>query len=395
MRAWLGLTASEDVPQLPRDLADRLVRREEYEHSHRDQWGNWEFSFCDAFHAGRLWETDVDAWVAATRRELGQSTTGLWPGGRPFAVCLTHDVDLVAETVTARQAVRSMRTSLLGAGPSRRDRLLRPARPAVRGARAVAAGIRRAPDAEALERCVELEQERGVTATYFFTVYPGSTGHRYDCVYEFGDACRFRGEHVEIGDVVRTLRREGFDVGLHGSYNSALAPGLLRREREAVEAIVGGPVVATRQHFLHWDIRVTPALQESAGLRADSTLAFNRNVGARAGTSLPFRWYDLERGRALDLVQVPPLVQDGALLRNDALELDVELASRVLGAALDRAERTGGLLTVVFHPNNLADARYLQLFRTLVEAALARGAWFGSVAEVDELWRRREQAARS
>lgn len=381
------------VPDLPDDLARRLLRAEEYEHAHRDQWGNWEFAFCEAFRDGRLWETDVDAWVAERRRELGSSARELWPGGRPFAVCLTHDIDLVAETVTARQAARSMRTSLLGSGPSRRDRLLRLARPGVRAARALAGGVRRAPAAEALERCVELELERGVAASYFFTVYPGPDGHRYDCVYDFEDACTFRGARVDVGGVARTLRGEGFDVGLHGSYNSALAPGLLERERRALERALGAAVTTTRQHFVHWDVRTTPRLQEAAGLRGDSTLGFNRNIGARAGTSLPFRWYDLDADRPLDLVQVPPLVHDGALLRADALELDVDLASRVLGDALGRTERAGGLLTVVFHPNNLADPRYLQLFTTLVDEALRRDAWFCSLADVDALWRAREESA--
>jgi len=379
----------EDVPELPDELARRLLRLEEYEHAHRDRWGNWEFAFCEAYRAGRLWETDVDRWVADRRRELGGTARGLWPDGRPFAVCVTHDVDLIAEAVTLRQAARSARTSLLDAGGSRRERLVRLARPGVRAARALAGGLSAAPAAETLELCVELERERGVTASYFFTVYVGARGHRYDCVYDFGDDCRFRGERMPVADVVRTLHGEGFDVGLHGSYNSAVVPGLLAHERESLERILGAPVTTTRQHFVHWDVRVTPRLQEAAGLLADSTLGFNRNVGARTGTSLPFHWYDVEADRRLDLVEVPLLLQDGALLRPDALELDPELASGVVREAIERAARTGGLLTVVFHPNNLADERHLRLFRLLLDEALGRGAWFCSLRDVDELWRRR------
>ena len=43
-----------------------------------------------------------------------------------------------------------------------------------------------------------------------------------------------------------------------------------------------------------------PQLQEAAGLRADSSLGYNRTVGFRAGTSLPFRQFDVSAGRTLD-----------------------------------------------------------------------------------------------
>jgi hypothetical protein len=391
VRTWLGLRSDDDVPRLPDELARRLLRAEEYEREHRDRWGNWEFAFCEAFRAGRLWEPDIDRWLADRRGELGGSAEPLWPDGRPFAVCLTHDVDLVGEAVTPGQMLRSMRTSLARDGDrSRRARAVRLARPGVRAARALYHGISPAPVAETLERCVELERERGVTASYFFTAYPGADAHRYDCTYDFGDLCRFRGRRMQVKDMIRALHAEGFDVGLHGSYNSALAPGLLAREKAALEAASGVGVTTTRQHFVHWDVRTTPRLQAEAGFTADSTLGFNRGVGFRAGTSLPFRWFDAEREEPLDLLQMPLLVQDGALLRSDALELGAGLGSGVIRDFIDRIADLGGLATLVFHPNNLQSADYLELFRTTIDHGLERGAWFASLRDVDEWWRTRE-----
>jgi hypothetical protein len=283
-----------------------------------------------------------------------------------------------------------MSTSLTGGGRSARERAVRLARPGVRAARAIANGISLAPAADTLERCVEIEQRHGVTASYFFTSYPGSEGHRYDCVYDFDDACRFRGERVRVRDVVRALHGEGFDVGLHGSYNSALVPGLLAREKAALEEAAGVTVTTTRQHFVHWEVRTTPQLQAGAGLRADSTLGFNRNLGFRAGTSLPHRLFDLDRGAPLDLVEVPLVVHDGALLRADALELGVELGTATLTSFLDTVRDVGGVATVIFHPNNLERDDYLALFEATIAYGLEHGAWFASVRDVDAWWRERE-----
>src|SRR5439155_19917609 len=125
----------------------------------------------------------------------------------------------------------------------------------------------------------------------------------------------FRGERIRVADMMRTLHEEGFDVGLHGSYNSAVVPGRLVQEKQALEQAIGAAVTTTRQHFIHWDVRTTPRLQAEAGFTADSTLGFNRNVGYRTGTSLPVRWLDLERGEPFDLLELPLVVHDGALLR--------------------------------------------------------------------------------
>ncbi len=395
VRSWLGVGTGTEVavPRLPEDLSRRLLRDEEYEQPHRDRWGCWEYPFCESFAAGRLWEPDVDRWAADRRRELAAQIElePLWPGGRAFAVCVTHDVDLISRVSTPRQALRSLRTSLAAEARTPRERAVRLARPGVRAARALANGIARVPAADTLERAVQLERDRGICASYFFTVYPGGDASRFDCVYDFADACKFEGERMRVRDVLRAVHHDGFDVGLHGSYNSALAPGRVAREKSALEAALGSEVTTTRQHFLHWDVRTTPRLQTEAGFRADSTLGFNRNLGFRAGTSLPHRVFDRERDTPLDLLELPLVIADAPLLREDGLELDVPHAKRALAQLVDVVAQLSGVATMVFHPNNLEDARHLELFEYALDYGLERGAWFASARQLDEWWREREQ----
>ena len=75
-----------------------LLRVEEYEQVHRDQWGCWEHGFSENFWNGRLWVPEVDMWVLERERELSgrYHLAPRWPEGHRFAVCLTHDVDMVS-----------------------------------------------------------------------------------------------------------------------------------------------------------------------------------------------------------------------------------------------------------------------------------------------------------
>jgi peptidoglycan/xylan/chitin deacetylase (PgdA/CDA1 family) len=394
VRNATGLPASsrEPVPQLPHDLARLLLRAEEYEVSHRDQWGNWEFSFGDNFRRGRLWEPEVDVWIAERRRDLCRRTAlePLWPNGSDFAICLTHDVDLVSESVTPAQALRSTRAAWPGPGASGRERLEGLARGGVRASRAIAGRLSRAPRTDSLELCLGIEREHAVTASYFFTVFPGAGASRFDCVYSPVDACRFRGERQTIADLLRTISGEGFDVGLHGSYHASAEEGLLVEEKNMLESTTGLELTTTRQHFLRWDVRRTARLQAAAGFSADATLGFNRNLGFRSGTALPSRHFDLDRNERCDLLLVPLSVHDTPLLRPDGLELDPMLARAAVSAVVDRIAETGGVATFLFHPNNLARRESEELFRWTINYGLERKAWFASLRDVDRWWRERE-----
>ncbi len=393
VRVVLGLTDPEvAVPELPDRLARLLLRVEEYERTGRDRWGCWDYRFSENFEAGRLREPEVDRWLADRRVELARTTPlePLWPDGRRFAVCLTHDVDLISPQLTTIQLARYVRAGMAPGAPDQNRPLGRMARPPLRLVRALRGGIAGAPSArEGLERCMTLESERGVVASYLFTIPPARRS-RYDCVYSPNDACTFRGRRMQVVEVMRALADEGFDVGLHGSYRAALEPGALATEHDALEAATGVKVTTTRQHFLHWEIRTTPALQEEAKLHVDSTLGFNANVGFRAGTSLPFHHFDLTSGRALALLEVPLVIQDGALLGPEGLGLGLAEAREIVRQLLDAITEVGGLATLLFHPDKLALPDWLALYEWTLDYGLERGAWVTSLRGIEEWWLSRE-----
>jgi hypothetical protein len=392
VRVWLGLRpGTAAAPTMPDDLARLFLRSEELETDERDRWGCFDFAAADNARRGALGVAEVDRWLGTCANELARTVPlePRWPDGRRFAICLTHDVDVVSTRSTPAQVVRDARAAFGPDGGSAfAVRAFRPPVRLVRGLRRLS----RAPSLrETLERSVALEAERGLTASYFFTVPPAGTWTRWDCVYAPGDACEFRGETRSIADVMRTLRDEGFDVGLHGSYESARAPGVLRRERARLEDDLAGAVTTTRQHFLHWDVRWTPQLQEAAGLRADSSLGYNRTVGFRAGTSLPFRQFDLTAGRTLDVVQVPLVVQDAALLGPIAAGGSREEPREAVRRLFDEVAEVGGAITLVFHPDKLVRPAWRALYEWTLDHAVASGGWVTSVAGLDAWWRERER----
>lgn len=391
VRTVLGVAAGSgaDVPTMPPHLSRLLLRTEELESSVRDDGGRWEFGHSENFRRGKLWEPEVDEWLADVRGRMGPSTRApLWPDGHSFVVCPTHDVDMVTRTWTPRQVLRSIHIALSGSrGTARSEAVLKAL------GRAVVFRTSRAPSSTAtLQKCVDIELARDVRGSYFFTVYPPGRASWYDSVYTVDDSFVFRDRLRRVRDVIRELVQAGFDAGLHGSSSSATDATLLSAQRAVLEDAIGAEVRTTRQHWLHWDARLTPAAQAAAGFTADSTLGFNRNAGFRAGTSFPFFLSTPDPFRAVDVLEIPLVAQESALFGANALELDESLAREVVQTLVDRVATVGGVFTTLIHPHSLLDDRVTSLYTWLLDYALDRGAWVASVAQIDSWWRRRAQA---
>jgi hypothetical protein len=172
-------------------------------------------------------------------------------------------------------------------------------------------------------------------------------------------------------------------VAVHGSIASATEPGVLERQKQEVEGVIGQPVLTTRQHYLQYDPARTPAIQAAAGLLADGTQGFNDTIGFRAGTSFPYRVWDWAGNRLLRLWQVPLHIQDGPLLRQwKTTEEAVAACVRML----DQVQHVGGCLGILFHPAQLVTELGFAVYQGILQEARRRNAWGTSMREVAQWW---------
>lgn len=381
------------LPPIPYALQRLFTRAEEYERPERDQWDNWEYGYSDNFKSGNLWVPECDLWIQEQKKQLlrdGEHLLPPWPNGHAFAVCLTHDVDYIGEALSLPQRGRELLRNIKAVDLNPQEKL-------AGSIKSLAKLFLKRPfiapkTTNTLEASYLIEKEFGVTASYFFTVPSGSHVSKYDCLYGPGDRCSFLGKSRRVKDVMSFLRQEGFDVGLHGSYFSAVQEGLLAEQKQALENAIQAPVHTTRQHWLHLQLPRTLNLQEQAGFLADTTLGFNRGIGFRAGTSLPFHPYDRILKRQLNLIEVPLIIQDGALVGQNALEYSPSHALSMVKEFISTAKRTNGCLTFLFHPDIFLKPGLASLYRSIIDACLSENAWVTDLNSVQSWWRKRTES---
>jgi hypothetical protein len=157
-----------------------------------------------------------------------------------------------------------------------------------------------------------------------------------------------------------------------------------------VEEVTERTVESVRQHLLRFHIPRRGRLREG-GDRHDATCGFNLGLGFRGFIAHPYRPFSLASNRQLDLLELPLVIQDKAVFQ---CEWSHEERMRACRNVLAQLKRWGGAGAVLWHSDAVNAKRYPALFRVyeeIVDWVVSEGGFVGSMREVGEWWRRRQE----
>lgn len=231
-------------------------------------------------------------------------------------------------------------------------------------------------------RIMDLERELGVRSTFFFLqeTKPLAIRKPSEWVHSLGS---YRFDNPQVSAVMTDLDRSGWEVGLHGSFESYRNPELMRSEKLSLEKVLGHPIEGIRQHYLNLEIPRTWQLHADSGLTYDASLGSRTTYGYASLPAFPFAPFQSP------FVVLPLTVMDGVLLR--AVK-NREARMRAIKALVDEAEARHALLTVLWHQRFLNPREFpeeFHLYELLVQHALLSRPWVAKASEVATWWRGR------
>ena len=222
------------------------------------------------------------------------------------------------------------------------------------------------------EEIMELEDSLGVRSAFYFlqeeSIFQKPPNEWFTPRYWIEHLGRYDLFDTAILDVLHELDDGGWEVGLHGSYDSYDDPDTLREQKTALEAALGHRVRGGRQHHLN---------------RGDSTWKHHRDIGleydASLGSSSTYGFqhgYGVQRPFDDDFIIFPLTMMDIAI--PDPGD-DFEAAWAACEELLAEAAENDAVMTVLWHPRLFSDEfpGHRRLYRRLIESALDRGAWVG------------------
>jgi hypothetical protein len=154
------------------------------------------------------------------------------------------------------------------------------------------------------------------------------------------------------GSLIRGLNSIG-GMGIHPSYHSFLNPTKVIQEKSRLEEIVGHKVTKSRQHFLRVKFPETYDVLIKSGIKRDYSMGFADEVGFRAGTSFPFRYFNLKENKETKLKIFPFAYMDNSF--KDYLKVSPEKAILEIDQLTESIKEVGGLLMFIWHNSSMHD----------------------------------------
>jgi peptidoglycan/xylan/chitin deacetylase (PgdA/CDA1 family) len=292
-----------------------------------------------------------------------------------FALCVTHDVDLIPQRHPAIEACRRAARYLTASKTSRVGTYQALRSLAVAVAREI--GIGRMTPFDHWIRQADRFQYR---PTWFFLAGDYRPRDPLDMNYLLTDEMVGESSRGTVADFAQEVHSRGHEVGLHGSIAAATDGAELLRQRRLLEGATGIGLQSVRMHYLRFDWDKTPTAIQHAGFRFDSTLGFNRRAGYRTGATMPHPLWCSRTGAFTDVLEVPMAIMDVQF----PIGAPRDVVSRIQRDTLDWAARTGGCCVLNWHPNYISQQLYIEQFEALLQRAKALGAWGCTVSEVGE-----------
>jgi len=327
-----------------------LTRWEETVVLDRDEHERFPGTASVAYKQGFLDRPIVDEYAMILREWLRMAVPSWRPRAPTFSVELSHDVDWTTRFPSWYSALRAFGGDLL----KRRD----PRRAWRTAAEAITQAI--APDRAqyfaGIHSLARISREFGMgnDVFYFMCADQGPLANDYDLA------------SPRMRRLVEQLRQQGFEIGFHPGYQTLNDPQRMAEEKARFEDALGLTNYGGRQHYLRFCVPNTWRDLEGLGLAYDSTMTYADQEGFRCGTCYPFRPFDIDQDREMDLLECPLIVMDSTLCNYRGFTPG-QTEARVLQLA-SRCRRVGGTFTLLWHASSVDENWYpdAPLYRRLV-----------------------------
>ena len=283
-----------------------------------------------------------------------------YPDDKPFAVCLTHDIDVLHKPITTKThetlgKIRKARFSECSFSEYFDN---------------IALMVSKKLPFFNFSDIMALEDRYGAKSSFYFLVLErGEQDYSY----------RIEECESDIG----TISDGGWEVGLHGGHSSYNDPVDMKERKQKLEKIMNKNVVGYRNHFLRFRVPVTFEFLHQAGFCYDSTLGYADCIGFRNGMCHPFKPYNLTTQREIDILEIPLNIMDDTLDRY--MRLDMVKSWDMTKMLIDTVEKYHGTLTILWHNYSFCDKKR-KLYEKILKYCQEKNAWMTSGEQISTWW---------
>lgn len=209
---------------------------------------------------------------------------------------------------------------------------------------------------DTFEHLYALEEKYGLQALYFFLVGDYGLNDKNVPI----SSRKFQSLIKTIGDRA--------DIGIHPSFNSNHEPHRLGTEIGRLSKVLHTPIRKSRQHFLKLNFPTTYRQLIEREITEDYTMGYASELGFRAGTCTPFRFYDLHLEQETGLRVFPFCTMEATLKYYK--NVPPERAMEHLKPVIDAVKAVNGTYMSLWHNDSLSDTKHWKGWKDVYEAMI-------------------------
>ncbi|MBF0358735.1 MAG: hypothetical protein HQL70_09005 [Magnetococcales bacterium] len=347
----------------------------------RENYGRWDDSQSVVLKSGFTNSPVINIWANVIRDFLVDANVKdgvpLWPEGKKFAVCLSHDVDNPYYSVHPH--IKRFALAIKNRNwPNAKHSLLKIASSSIINFQD------RFRSSQGFVNIINKEHELGVQSSIFLCPKDPSLTYatNNDPIYSLD-------EQVMATSIERA-RSFGFDLGLHALMDTAPHKSRYREQCEIIENSSQRAVTSQRHHY--WNLAHQKSSESfvamaDSGIKYDSSLSFYDAPNFRRGVALPFSPFCLKSDHQIKLLEIPPMFMDDWLDRDKPLEH--------VTSWIEKVENVEGVATLNWHINRFNNRRFLwqgEIYLDVVKNLAKReDVWLASLSEIGSWWEQRRE----
>lgn len=330
-----------------RELWDLYTRKEEYDPIILDQFDR--FTYCLSKHRN-IFEPEVSRFLIENGMKIE------YPEDKKFALCLTHDIDVlnIPKSTTISNSISSLIYGQI------KNTFEMPF---------LLVNKKRSPLWN-FKNIIELEKKYNAKSSFYIL-----TVDEDDTYFEF-DVNILKEEFGYILD-------NGCEVGLHGGLKAFGSTDELNDKKQKLEKILGKKVIGYRNHFLAFKVPNTWEYLSKAGFEYDVTFGYNDCVGFRNGMCHPYKPFNLNTDKEINILEIPLIIMDNTLF--DYMRFNYETAWDTIKMIIDTVEKHNGILTILWHNTYMIDWK-IELYEEILRYCKKKDAWMTSGENISDWW---------
>ena len=232
-----------------------------------------------------------------------------------------------------------------------------------------------------------IEEKFGVKSTFFFLQesIPFNLFHISNWPLSLG---YYKLKDRRLKEIYPVMLSEGWEIGLHGSFQSYDNYELLVKEKILLENTIDSPVFGIRQHFLNLSAN-TWSYQAKAGFKYDASWGYTRAIGFRDNKFQEFK--PLENS---DFKVIPLALMDFCVMQ----------ARDYIPAVIDIIEKSianNGILVLNWHQRTFNDFEfpgYRKAYEEIIKLCLNYNASFFTLnnyltSKEHSIWKQKKSSA--